>query len=251
MDGMRVLTKIGPHFYPGKVTAVEGSSIFAVSVEGERGNKPHIYPAEVLLQKTLLDVAPGSRRYTPPGTRVCVLWSPKLNFLYPGTIKSLPASKHFVFVELDDGDQREIHIDNVRLLPRNYPKVLSKTKRESPLGEVEDDTMIRLPISAISPDAKKRLPGKPGSLKGQNKFHEKPPQKSSEEPGKSKTEIKDATLNADLLKDGLRILNKKTGTSTLVGSMLFDLLTSTAFSWTMRGVSGQISTQERNCLRMQ
>ena len=212
LDGMRVLTKIGPHFYPGKVTAVEGSSIFAVSVEGERGNKPHIYPAEVLLQKTLLDVKPGSRRYTPPGTRVCVLWSPKLNFLYPGTVKSLPASKQFVFVELDDGDQREIHIDNVRLLPRTYPKVLSKTKRESPLGEVEDDTMIRLPISAISPEAKKRLPGKPGNLQGQNKFHEKPPQKPpGDEPGKLKTDIKDATLNADLLKDGLRILNKKNG----------------------------------------
>ena len=212
LDGMRVLTKIGPHFYPGKVTAVEGSSIFAVSVEGERGNKPHIYPAEVLLQKTLLDVKPGSRRYTPPGTRVCVLWSPKLNFLYPGTVKSFPASKQFVFVELDDGDQREIHIDNVRLLPRTYPKVLSKTKRESPLGEVEDDTMIRLPISAISPESKKRLPGKPGNLQGQHKFHEKPPpQKLSEEPGKLKADIKDATLNADLLKDGLRILNKKNG----------------------------------------
>jgi len=210
LDGMRVLTKIGPHFYPGKVTAVEGSSIFAVSVEGERGNKPHIYPAEELLQKTLLDVKPNSRRYTPVGARVCVLWSPKLNFLYPGTVKSFPSLKQFIFVELDDGDEREIHIDNVRLLPKTYPKVVSKTKRESPLGEVEDDTMIRLSIAAISPDAKKRLPGKPGQLQGQHKFHEKPTHLPIDD-AKPKLEIKDATLKADLLKDGLRILNKKNG----------------------------------------
>ena len=211
LDGMKVLTRIGPHFYPGKVTAVEGSSIFAVSIEGERGNKPHIYPAEELLQKTLLDVSPGSRRYTPVGARVCVLWSSKLNFLYPGTVKSFTSAKQFILVELDDGDQREIHIDNVRLLPRAYPKVVGKSKRERPLGEVDDDNMIRFPISAISPEGKKRMPGKPGKLQEQRKFHESMQQKTEEDPVKPKPEVKDATLNADLLKDGLRILNKKNG----------------------------------------
>ena len=211
LDGMKVLTRIGPHFYPGKVTAVEGSSIFAVNVEGERGNKPHIYPAEELLQKTLLEVKPVSRRYTPVGSRVCVLWSSKLNFLYPGTVKSFTSSKQFVLVELDDGDQREIHVDNIRLLPKSYPKVVSKSKRESPLGAVEDETMTRVPMSEISPSGKKRLPGKPGKLQEQQRFHEQPRPKPIEEPVKPKLEIKDATLSADLLKDGLRILNKKNG----------------------------------------
>ena len=52
VDGLRVLTRIGPHFYPGCVKTIESPSIFAVSVDGERGNKPHIYSAEELLEKT-------------------------------------------------------------------------------------------------------------------------------------------------------------------------------------------------------
>ena len=89
VDGLRVLTRVGPHFCPGSVKTIESPSIFAVTVDGERGNKPHIYSAEELLDKTLLEVRPGSCRYTPVNTRVCVFWSNKLNFLYPGTVKNV------------------------------------------------------------------------------------------------------------------------------------------------------------------
>ena len=81
---------------------------------------------------------PGSRRYAPAGTRVCVQWSSKLSFLHPGTVETAgpgPAPPAWLPVRLDDGDCREVPLDSVRLLPRGYPRVESPSK-QSPIGQV-------------------------------------------------------------------------------------------------------------------
>ena len=234
VDGLRVLTRIGPHFYPGSVKTIESPSIFAVTVDGERGNKPHIYSAEELLEKTILEVKPGSCRFTPAGTRVCVIWSKQLNFLYPATVTGVVTGGQYITVKLDDGDEREISVHNTRLLPRDYPKVVTSSK-ESPIAVVEASTISPVPVTAIqcSPGGKKKVrenqfdeetsllrlksSGEPRKLFGQKS------QKSSEESAgkKDKTgkknnlekilknsgcEQKDPSLNDDLLKDGQRIL---------------------------------------------
>ena len=68
----------------------------------------------------------------PIGTRVCAYWSQKYHHLYPGTISDMEIdrklnSKFYVNIELDDGDNRDIHVDSIRFLPPNYPLV-GKTK---------------------------------------------------------------------------------------------------------------------------
>ena len=227
VDGLRVLTKVGPHFYPGSVKTIESPSIFAVSVDGERGNKPHIYSAEELLDKTILEVKPRSCRYTPIGTRVCVFWSSKLNFLYPGTVKNVFNETQYVSIKLDDGDERDINISNVRLLPKGYPKVVVKDK-ESPIGVVEANTLSPVSVSAIkfikSPSDKKSK---------ENEFDEENAQLKLKSSGQSRkscsqklfdtksnsdadakpqnTDSNDPTLKDELLKDGARILTLKDG----------------------------------------
>ena len=61
------------------------------------------------------------------GTRVCAYWSQKYNHLYPGTVSDTevdPDLDHnYVNVELDDGDNRDIHVDSIRFLPTDYPVV--------------------------------------------------------------------------------------------------------------------------------
>lgn len=87
---------------------------YRVVVEGERGNRPHIYCLEQLLQEavspggrplggwgpgpvlvTLLlnpwlpqinDVMPASTRFLPQGTRIAAYWSQQYRCLYPGTV---------------------------------------------------------------------------------------------------------------------------------------------------------------------
>ena len=232
VDGLRVLTRIGPHFYPGCVKTIESPSIFAVSVDGERGNKPHIYSAEELLEKTILEVRPGSCRYTPPGTRVCVIWSKQLNCLYPATVTSVAPGGQFLTVKLDDGDEREISVNNTRLLPRGYPAVVV-TSKESPIAVAEASTISPVPVTAIQcspPVGKKKTAVRenefdeensrlklkssgqqaPKKLFGQKNDNETAGKK--DKPGKKNTlknsssYQKDPSLTDDLLKDGQRIL---------------------------------------------
>lgn len=75
-----------------------------------------------------MEVKPETVSDLLPGTRCCAYWSEQYRCLYPGTI-SAPTSPDpdlddkFVNVEFDDGDSGRISIDDVRLLPEDYPIV--------------------------------------------------------------------------------------------------------------------------------
>jgi hypothetical protein len=62
-------------------------------------------------------------RYTPVGTRVCCYWSSQLSYLYPATVTALEPAQQLLTLQLDDGDERVVHVDSVRLLPPDYPRV--------------------------------------------------------------------------------------------------------------------------------
>lgn len=61
-----------------------------------------------------------------PGTRMCAYWSQQYRCLYPGTVAE-PGTPDpvldgkFVCVEFDDGDSGRIAIEDIRLLPSDYP----------------------------------------------------------------------------------------------------------------------------------
>jgi hypothetical protein len=57
---MRVLTRIGAHFYPGRVRAIEPPFIFALCLDSERGNRSHIYAKEEILHKVIIEVSSGT-----------------------------------------------------------------------------------------------------------------------------------------------------------------------------------------------
>ena len=63
----------------------------------------------------------------PVGTRVCAYWSQKYHHLYPGAISDMDIDPkldaNYVNIELDDGDNRDIHVDSIRFLPPGYPLV--------------------------------------------------------------------------------------------------------------------------------
>ena len=46
-----------------------------------------------------------------------------MTYLHPGTVTGPDTDKNYVVIQLDDGDSRDIHIDQVRYLPDNYPFV--------------------------------------------------------------------------------------------------------------------------------
>ena len=74
------------------------------------------------------------------GTRVCAYWSHKYHHLYPGTISDMEIDPKldanlYVNVELDDGDNRDIHVDSIRFLPPDYPLVGKNKEKNHLLGD--------------------------------------------------------------------------------------------------------------------
>ena len=52
-DGQRILTRVGGHFYPGRITEISPPDIYGILVDRERGNKPHICSREEVLSKAV------------------------------------------------------------------------------------------------------------------------------------------------------------------------------------------------------
>uniref|UniRef100_A0A336LME2 CSON001304 protein n=1 Tax=Culicoides sonorensis TaxID=179676 RepID=A0A336LME2_CULSO len=127
-DKLRVLTSMGGLFYAGTLSAIQAPDIYAVTLDGERGNRPHIMSREEILRDAIMEVAPRNVEELPIGTRICAYWSQQYRCLYPGTVTA-PTSPDsavqgkFVNVEFDDGDNGRIAIDDIRFLLSNYPIV--------------------------------------------------------------------------------------------------------------------------------
>lgn len=49
----RVLMAQGGLFYAGSLSTVEQNEIFAITLDGERGNRPHIMPREEILKQAV------------------------------------------------------------------------------------------------------------------------------------------------------------------------------------------------------
>ncbi|KAG5680222.1 hypothetical protein PVAND_009746 [Polypedilum vanderplanki] len=141
----RVLMAQGGLFYAGTLTPVEPLEVYAITLDGERGNRPHIMPREEILKQAILEIQPKTTAECPPGTRLCAYWSQQYRCLYPGvaTIPSSPDSdvdEKYVNVEFDDGDSGRIVLEHIRFLFSDYPIVeydpnplqsLNKRKRQS------------------------------------------------------------------------------------------------------------------------
>ncbi|CAK1547394.1 unnamed protein product [Leptosia nina] len=142
----RVLTARGGLFYAGKLSAVQAPDVYAITLDGERGNKPHILSREETLKDAILEVSPKSVSELASGTRVCAYWSQQYRCLYPGTVAVSSPDPHddkFVAVEFDDGDSGRIAIEDIRFLEPNYPIVeyentlftLGKRRRNTSITE--------------------------------------------------------------------------------------------------------------------
>ena len=52
-DGLKVLLRLGGHFYTSRLTEISPPDIYGVVVDKERGNKPHILSREEVLERAV------------------------------------------------------------------------------------------------------------------------------------------------------------------------------------------------------
>ncbi|XP_055384893.1 protein winged eye isoform X2 [Condylostylus longicornis] len=144
---VRVLTAMGGLFYAGYLQPIEPPDVYAVTLDGERGNKPHIMCREEVLRDVILEISPASINEVPQGTRICAYWSPQYRCLYPGTtVEMNEESKDgvFVSVEFDDGDSGRISLEDIRFLLSDYPIAGKKKSRKTEDVFIRNDNVPQL-----------------------------------------------------------------------------------------------------------
>ncbi|XP_017774619.1 PREDICTED: protein winged eye [Nicrophorus vespilloides] len=159
-DKLRVLTAMGGLFYAGKLHAVQPPDVYSITLDGERGNKPHIMSREEILRDAIVEVSPTSTSELTAGTRLCAYWSQQYRCLYPGSVAEPEVDadpsldSRFVSVEFDDGDSGRIALEDIRLLPPDYPIIeydpnplLSLSKRRRRTSTTDE----RRSIQSITP----------------------------------------------------------------------------------------------------
>lgn len=108
-------------FYAGYIKEAQASDRYGIALDGQRGNRLHIFTQEELLTQAIVESKPLSSEL-PEGTRVCAYWSQQYRCLYPGIVGKAPCpsadwSEPRVFVLFDDGDSGQIPTKNIRLIP--------------------------------------------------------------------------------------------------------------------------------------
>jgi len=142
LEGVPVLLRKDGVYHPGSLRCIMPPDIYGVLVTRDRGNKPVILLREELIKDVIHDLRPKTVSELEVGTRVCAFWSSKIPFLHPGTVTGPDSEEDFVIIELDDGDCRDIHIDQVRYISGNsYPqKIGGPAKLESESQHCQNTT---------------------------------------------------------------------------------------------------------------
>lgn len=70
IDQLRVLTAMGGLFYAGRLSAVQAPDVYAITLDGERGNRPHIHSREEILRDAV------------SSTRLCPLYNVTKNWKF-------------------------------------------------------------------------------------------------------------------------------------------------------------------------
>ncbi|CAL1267979.1 unnamed protein product [Larinioides sclopetarius] len=113
-------------FYAGHVTKSDDPDVYGILIDGDRAARPHMFSKEEILNAAVLEVKPTHKQQLPEGSRICAFWSQQYRCLYPGTVtksSSPMPDPSMLYVEFDDGDSGRIPLNDIRMLPPDFPIV--------------------------------------------------------------------------------------------------------------------------------
>ncbi|GFY42262.1 protein winged eye [Trichonephila inaurata madagascariensis] len=113
-------------FYAGYVTKSDDPDVYGILIDGDRAARPHMFSKEEILNAAVLEVKPTHKKQLPEGSRICAFWSQQYRCLYPGTVTKTSSpmpDPSMLYVEFDDGDSGRIPLNDIRMLPPDFPIV--------------------------------------------------------------------------------------------------------------------------------
>lgn len=127
---MRVIAPIDGWLYSGKLSIDEScktSPRYVVKLDGDASGNTYLFDTDTVLNDVIKEVRVKSVQDLRKGARICCYWSRQYKCLSTGVVTSrtFEPSKSLVSVKYDNGDLSALPLEDLRLLPPDYPKYMS------------------------------------------------------------------------------------------------------------------------------
>lgn len=132
---MRVIAPIDGWLYSGQLSvdtnmndnSDNGVVQYVVKLDGDSTGSSYLFTQETVLNDVIKEVRVKSVSELRKGARICCYWSRTYKCLSTGVVTSrtFEATKSLVSVKYDNGDLSALPLEDLRLLPPDYPKYMS------------------------------------------------------------------------------------------------------------------------------
>lgn len=129
---MRVIAPIDGWLYSGQLSVDDKSdnkngTQYVVRLDGDSTRSSYLFSAETVLNDVIKEVRVKSVSELRKGARICCYWSRQYKCLSTGVVTSrtFEVTKSLVSVKYDNGDLSALPLEDLRLLPPDYPKYMS------------------------------------------------------------------------------------------------------------------------------
>lgn len=130
--GMRVIAPIDGWLYSGQLSvddsvSGDGSPQYVVKLDGDTSGSSYLFTQSTVLNDVIKEVKVKTVSELRKGARICCYWSRTYKCLSTGVVTSrtFEATKSLVSVKYDNGDLSALPLEDLRLLPPDYPKYMS------------------------------------------------------------------------------------------------------------------------------
>lgn len=152
---MRVIAPIDGWLYSGVLTvddSCKSSPRYVVKLDGDASGNTYLFNADTVLNDVIKEVRVEAVSDLRKGARICCYWSRQYKCLSTGVVTSrtFEPSKSLVSVKYDNGDLSALPLEDLRLLPPDYPKYMSNC---DPLLLARNGDNSHVTTAAISNDS--------------------------------------------------------------------------------------------------
>merc|ERR1712106_177428 len=130
VPGIKILLLRDSCFHPATIVSIDANKKYGIRLKYSKTHEVLYYSEQDLILNTVLEREAMSSDNLENDMRVATYLNNRLEFLFTGTVIDRKPGE-IILVAMDSGlGHEEIQVDNIRILPNSYPKVLKKESKD-------------------------------------------------------------------------------------------------------------------------